>query len=85
MFVRRESEGEYPADRLETVLSAIFHCVFWSACFHGMNPNNAERYIGESEITKPKKWREPTPEQRRMKAEAEDRRLFAMIADRFIS
>ena len=79
----RESEGEYPADRLETVLSAIYHCVFWSACFHGMNPNNAEKYIGEAEAVKPRRWKEPSKEERRKRAEAADRSLFARIRDKF--
>lgn len=83
VFVRKEAQGEYPADRLETVLSAIFHCVFWSACYHGMKPGNAEKYIGEAEVVKPKRWKEPTKEERRKQAEAADRSLFARIRDKF--
>jgi hypothetical protein len=83
VFVQKEAEGEYPADRLEAVLSAIFHCVFWSACYHGMKPENASRYIGEPEAVKPRKWKEPTPEQRKAQQEAEDRRYFESMRHKF--
>lgn len=83
VFVRRESEGEYPADRLETVLSAIYYCVFWSAVFHGMKPDVVEKYINEAEITKPKKWHEPTQAERQKIAEMEQKKHFESIRHKF--
>lgn len=82
MFVQKEAEGAFPADRRETVLSAIFYCVYWSAVYHGMKPDVVEKYINEAEIVKPKKWKEPTVEELRRRQIAEDRAMFAVFAAR---
>lgn len=78
-----ETDGDFPADRLETVLTAIYHCVFLTACAFGLDPDAALTYINDADALKPKKWKAPTLEELRRTAEAKDRALFATIKDRF--
>ena len=48
-----------------------------------MNPDNALKYINESEVTKPKKWKEPSESELRKRQEEEDRAYFETIRHKF--
>lgn len=48
-----------------------------------MKPDNAERYINEAEITKPRKWKEPTEEEKRIRQEAADKAYFESLRHKF--
>lgn len=82
-FIQAEADGDFPADRLETVLSAIFFTVYSLAVTFGLDPDETLPKIGDSEFTKPRKFRVPPPQILRKIIEDKDRQMFAAIADRF--
>lgn len=82
-FDSLQTDGKLPSDRPETLLSAIYHCVFWTACAFGLDPDIALSYIGDADLYKPKKFEAPSLDEIKRTAEAKDRALFNSIKHKF--
>lgn len=76
-FAELETDGELPADRIETVLSAIFFVVSLIASAHGVKPEYVEQYAGNVYATRPHKYAPLTQEEREKREDDEVRRAFA--------
>ncbi len=63
VYSQHETHGEYPADRMETVLSAIYYCLKILVSAKGVDPKELDKFIGDAECVKPKKYVPPTEEE----------------------
>lgn len=76
-FAELETDGELPADRIETVLSAIFFVVSLIASAQGVKPEIIERHAGNVYSTRPVKYRPLSQEAQEQRENDEIRRNFA--------
>ncbi len=76
-FSDAEKLGKLPADRVETILSAIFFVLKNIAATNGVNPETIDRYANNVEMLRPHVWTEPTEEEKQAREDAETRAAFA--------
>lgn len=77
VFAESETDGKFPADRNESVLSAIYYVLTLLAARQGVNYDEIERYAGNVRATRPRLYVEPTPEEIERREEEETRRSYA--------
>ena len=77
VFAESETDGKFPADRNESVLSAIYYVLTLLAARQDVNYDEIERYAGNVRATRPRLYVEPTPEEIERREEEETRRSYA--------
>lgn len=76
-FAEYETDGELPAERIETVLSAIFYVITLIAAKNGIDPHWIEKNAGNVYATRPRKFKPLSQEEQEEREDEETRRAFA--------
>lgn len=76
-FAELETDGELPAERSETLLSAIFFVLSLIAAKNGIKPETIEEFAGNVYATRPRKFKPLTKEEKEAREDDDVRRSFA--------
>ena len=82
VYAQLESDGETPAERVESVLSAIFFTLRLIASSHGIDPHIIEQFAGDVAATRPRKYTPLTQEEIDERENEENRRNFGTFIKR---
>lgn len=76
-FAEYETDGELPAERIETVLSAIYYVITLIASHNGIDPHSIKENAGNVYATRPQKFKPLSREEQEKREDEETRRSFA--------
>lgn len=82
VYAQLETDGETPAERVESVLSAIFFTLRLIASSQGIDPQTIEKFAGDVVSTRPRKYTPPTQEELDERENEENRRHFGPFIKR---
>lgn len=85
VYAQLETDGETPAERVESVLSAIFFTLRLIASSQGIDPQTIEKYAGDVAATRPRKYTPPTQEELDERENEENRRNFGPFIKRLLA